>query len=99
MHTLYHGTNNPHSVIEALLGAGKIRTGFHMSPSFDVAQNYGHTVIAITIMSDLSMSHIGLINKEGNSNKVTGNGIEYVLKDDAAVSELYSVLWDAAPVL
>lgn len=99
MHTLYHGTNNPHSVLDALVGGGKIRTGFHMSPTFNVAQNYGHTVIAITITDDLTMSHVGLINKDGNSNKVTGNGIEYVLKDDAAVSELYAVLWDAMPVL
>ena len=99
MHTLYHGTNNPHSVIEALLGAGLIRTGFHMSPSHNIASNYGHTVIAITLTADLTFAHVGLINKEGNSNKTTGNGIEYVLQDNAAVTELYANLWDATIVL
>lgn len=95
MHTLYHATNNPSAVLEALLGGGLIRTGFHMSPTRSIAANYGHTVIAITVERDLTKAHVGLINKEGNHNKVTGHGIEYVLKDHAAVNELYAVLWDA----
>lgn len=99
MHTFYHGTNNPQSVLDALVGGGMIRTGFHMTPTFTIASNYGHTVIAITLTDDLTFAHVGLIGKEGNSNKATGHGIEYVLKDNAAVTELYANLWDAEPVL
>lgn len=94
MHTLYHGTNNPHSVIEALVGGGLIRTGFHLTPTYAIAANYG-TVIAITLTDDLEFAHVGLIGKEGNQNKATGGGIEYVLKDNAGVTDLYSKLWDA----
>ena len=66
-----------------------------MSPTRSIAANYGHTVIAITVEQDLTKAHVGLIGKEGNQNKVTGHGIEYVLKDNSAVNGLYAVLWDA----
>ena len=40
----------------------------------------------IVLESDLNRAHV-VINKDGNSNKAVGNGIEYVLKDDVAVNE------------
>ena len=98
MLTYYHGTNDPQGVLEALLGGGMIRTGFHLTPTVSVAANYGHTVLAIEIEADLTKAHIGRINKEGNYNASVGGGVEVVLKDHAAVAELYAVLWDARPL-
>ena len=91
----YHGSNRADEVLDAVIGGGKIRVGFHLSPSIEVARNYGDKIVAIELEGDLSKAHVGLINKEGNFNANVGNGIEVVLKDDAAVSELYHNLVDA----
>ena len=92
---LYHGSDRADAVLDAVIGSGKLKYGFHMSHDINVARNYGSKIVKIVLESDLNRAHVGLINKDGNSNKSVGNGIEYVLKDDAAISELYSLLWDA----
>ena len=93
--TLFHGTNTPAVILDAIVGGGLITTGFHMTPQREVAQNYGSSVIAIEFEADLVKAHVGIINKEGNYNKAVGNGIEVVLKDQAAVADFYNKLWDA----
>ena len=95
MSTYYHATNAKDEVLNAIMGTGKIRTGFHMTPSKEIARNYGTHLIAITFEEDLECAHVGLINKEGNHNPLTGHGIEVVLKDEMAVREFYMKLWDA----
>ena len=96
--TLFHGTNTPAAILDAVIGGGMIRTGFHMTPQIEVAKNYGSSVIAIEFEADLVNAHVGTINKEGNFNKAVGNGIEVVLKDQAAVVEFFAKLWDAEQV-
>jgi len=95
MYRYYHGTDSAERVLDAVVGGTKIVNGFHMTPSLAVARNYGKHVIAIDLESDLNRAHVGLINKEGNFNKSVGNGVEVVLKDDAAITEFYGVLYDA----
>jgi len=95
VHTYFHGTNNPAAVIEAIMGADRIRAPFHMTPTREVAENYGSHVVAIEIEGDIKSAHIGMINKEGNYNKSVGNGIEVVVKTPAAVREFYNVIYDA----
>ena len=92
---MYHGSDRADAVLDAVIGSGKLKYGFHMSHDINVARNYGNKIVKIVLESDLNKAHVGLINKEGNSNKSVGNGIEYVLKDDAAINELYLKLWDA----
>ena len=92
---LYHGSDRAGAVLNAVVGSGKLKYGFHMTHDINVARNYGNSIVKIVLESDLNRAHVGLINKEGNSNKSVGNGIEYVLKDDAAINELYLKLWDA----
>ena len=92
--TYYHGTKDFDGVMNAIVGNGKLRNGFHLTPDMEVAKNYGR-VIAITLEADLTKAHVGTINKEGNMNKAVGNGIEVVLKTEAAVNELYYNLYDA----
>ena len=94
MHTYYHGTDTPDNIINAIIGSGKVRYGFHMTPSVEIARNYGSTVIAITFEEDLENAHVGLIEKDGNHNPATGHGIEVVLQDDAAIREFYINLDD-----
>ena len=92
---LYHGSDRADAVLNAVVGSGSLKYGFHMTHDINVARNYGSKIVKIVLESDLNKAHVGLINKEGNSNKSVGNGIEYVLKDDAAINELYLKLWDA----
>ena len=92
---LYHGSDRAGAVLNAVVGSGKLKYGFHMTHDINVARNYGSNIVKIVLESDLNRAHVGLINKEGNSNKSVGHGIEYVLKDDAAINELYLKLWDA----
>ena len=92
---MYHGSDRADAVLDAVIGSGKLKYGFHMSHDINVARNYGSKIVKIVLESDLNRAHVGLINKDGNSNKSVGNGIEYVLKDDAAINELYLKLWDA----
>ena len=91
----YHGCNNPAVILDAIIGGGKINPGFHLTPDINVAKNYGMHVVKVQVEGDLVKAHVGTINKEGNYNKAVGNGIEVVLKDHAAVAELYGKLWDA----
>ena len=94
--TLYHGTNRAKAVIDALVGGGDLKTGFHMTADINVARNYGDNVVAVHLTSDLNKAHVGMINKEGNHNKAVGGGIEYVIHNDAAMHELMAEkLWDA----
>lgn len=90
----YHGTKNIDAILYSLVGQGMLRTGFHMTPSIEVARNYG-AVIVIELEEDLTKAHFGMINKDGNSNSAVGNGIEVVLKDQAAITELYYNMLDA----
>ena len=92
---MYHGSDRAAEVLDAIVGGGKLRHGFHLSPCKEVANNYGREVVAVYLESDLNKAHVGLINKDGNHNKAVGNGVEVVLKDDAAINELYGKLWDA----
>jgi hypothetical protein len=92
---MYHGSDRADAVLNAVTGSGSLRYGFHMTQDINVARNYGSKIVKIVLESDLNRAHVGLINKDGNSNKSVGNGIEYVLKDDAAINELYTLLWDA----
>ena len=93
---LYHGSDRAGAVLNAVVGSGKLRYGFHMTHDINVARSYGRNIVKIVLESDLNRAHVGLINKSsGNYNKSVGNGIEYVLNDDAAINELYLKLWDA----
>lgn len=94
MFTYYHGTKNSDGVLDALLGGGVLRTGFHLAVKPSVAANYGR-VIKITSEVDLTMAHVGLINKDGNSNASVGNEIEVVLKTPASINQLLMNLYDA----
>jgi hypothetical protein len=94
MLTMYHGTANPAVVINALVGNGKIRTGFHLTPDINVARNYGR-VVKVVLEDDIKHAHVGLINKEGNYNAAVGHGVEVVLTTEAAVNAMYDVLVDA----
>lgn len=94
MYTYYHGSRDTAGVLEALLGGGTLRSPFHMSPSVEVAKNYGR-VIVITSEVELTEAHMGLINKDGNHNKAVGNGIEVVLKTPAAINQLLLNIYDA----
>ena len=94
-HTFFHGTNQPKAVIEAIMGADRIRAGFHMTPSREVAENYGSHVIAIEVEGDIPSAHVGMINKEGNFNRNVGNGIEVVIRTPAAMREFYHALYNA----
>ena len=98
MRTYFHGTNDAENVLNAIIGNGKLRTGFHLTPDMSVAKNYGGTVIAVELEEDLTKAHIGMINKDGNFNAMVGNGIEVVLNNEAAVNELYYNLYDAKVV-
>jgi hypothetical protein len=91
----YHGCNDAAPVLEALLGAGKLRHGFHMAVDKRVASNYGKQVIRIELEADVEGAHVGLINKVNNFNRAVGNGIEVVLKTQQAVNSLYYNLIDA----
>ena len=91
----FHGTHNPEAIINAIIGNGKFTKTFHMTPSMEVAKNYGSVVIAIELESDLTKAHIGIINKDGNMNKSVGTGIEVVLTTPAAVTEFYHNVVDA----
>ena len=95
---LYHGSDRADAALNAVVGSGKLKYGFHMTHDLNIARNYGSKIVKIVLESDLNRCHVGLINKSagtGNYNKSVGNGIEYVLKDDAAINELYLKLWDA----
>jgi len=93
---MYHGSDRADAVLDAVIGSGKLKYGFHMTHDINVARNYGSKIVKIVLESDLNSAHVGLINKSsGNFNKSVGNGIEYVLKDDVAINELYNLLWDA----
>ena len=93
---LYHGSDRADAVLNAVVGSGKVRHNFHLTHDIKIARNYGSQIVKIVLESDLNKAHVGLINKSsGNYNKSVGNGIEYVLKDDAAINELYLKLWDA----
>ena len=91
----FHGTANGDVIVNAITGNGKLRTGFHLTPDINVARNYGRDVVKVTLERDLTKAHVGIINKDGNFNKAVGTGIEVVLKDVAAVNELYYVVEDA----
>ena len=93
--TYYHATNAKDEVLNAIMGSGKVRYGFHMTPSKEIALNYGSHLIEITFEEDLEKAHIGMIEKDGNHNPLTGHGIEVVLQDDAAIREFYMNLYDA----
>lgn len=94
--TLYHGTNRGDAVVDALVGGGELKRGFHMTADINVARNYGDEVVAVYLTSDLNKAHVGMINKDGNHNKLVGNGVEYVIHNDAAMRELMAdKLWDA----
>ena len=97
-HTFFHGTNQPKAVIEAIMGADQIRAPFHMTPTREVAENYGSHVVAIEIENDIKSAHVGMINKTagaGNFNRNVGNGIEVVIRTPAAMREFYDVIYDA----
>ena len=94
MFQLYHGTHNPELVVDAIIGAGLLRQGFHLTPDIEVARNYGKVVV-VTLEKDLTKAHVGTINKDGNYNANVGNGTEIVLKTPAAVNEFYANLYDA----
>jgi hypothetical protein len=66
-----------------------------MSPSIEVARNYGAKIVKIELEADLVKAHVGRINKDGNFNKAVGNGVEVVLNSQAAKVEFFTNLWDA----
>ncbi len=84
----YHGTNNPEAVIEAI-DTGSVRLPFHLTPSKEVARNYGHTVLAIEFDADFTKVKPRMINKENNYNPQVGNGVELVVENDVQLSEFY----------
>ena len=68
---MYHGSDRAAEVLDAIVGGGKLRNGFHLSPCRKLASNYGREVVAVYLESDLNKAHVGLINKEGNYNNPT----------------------------
>ena len=92
--TYFHGTNSSDAVVNALVGNGMIRGGFHLTSDISTARNYGSAVVAIELEADFTKAHVGLINKEGNFNSAVGSKFETVLKTPAAVNELYFNLID-----
>ena len=99
--TYYHGTHQPEAVMDAIMGSGRIRTGFHMTHDPKVAANYGSSVIEIEFERDFEHAHVGMINKSGsasvaaNYNAQVGNSIETVIRTPAAKREFYHSLWNA----
>jgi hypothetical protein len=91
----FHGSNQAEAVLEAIIGGGSLRDNFHMSPSIEVAKNYGSKIVKIELEADLVKAHVGQINKAGNFNKNVGNGVEVVLNSQAAKVEFFTNLWDA----
>ena len=85
MNILYHGSKNA----EALLKSEDFGVGFHMSPSREVAANYGR-LIEIEFDGPLA-AHVGRINKEGNYNSAVGEGVEVVIKNQEQLNSFWSV--------
>ena len=54
-----------------------------------VADNYGHTVLAIEFDEDFKRVMPRMINKEGNYNRNVGNGIELVIENHVQPGEFY----------
>jgi hypothetical protein len=90
----FHGTNNPAAVIAAI-DNGTLSLPFHLTPSTTVADNYGHTVLAIEFDEDFKRVMPRMINKEGNYNRNVGNGIELVIENDVQLGEFYMNALDA----
>ena len=95
MISYYHGTNSSDAVINAIIGNGVLRNNFHLTPSLEVARNYGGKIVKVTLENDLTKARIGTINKDGNFNAAVGNGIEVVLAGPAAMVEFYNNVVDA----
>ena len=93
--TYYHGTEQADAVLNAIVGSGQIRQGFHLTHDIAVAKAYGSKVVKVELEADFAAARVTMINKEGNFNPVTGNSVETVLDTPAAVNELYANLWDA----
>tara|TARA_R110002096_G_scaffold142061_3_gene297119 strand:+ start:222 stop:524 length:303 start_codon:yes stop_codon:yes gene_type:complete len=88
----FHGTNNPAAVIAAI-DNGTLSLPFHLTPSTVVANNYGHTVLAIEFDEDFKRVMPRMINKagsyRGNYNRNVGNGIELVIENHVQLGEFY----------
>ena len=86
---LHHGCDNPAELLAAIAagknGSDDLNTGLHLAPAALVARNYGKYLITFLLSADVSGAHVGMINKDGNSNSRVGNGIEVVLTTEAAV--------------
>jgi len=95
MHTYYHGTNQPDAVIDAIVGAGRIRTPFHMTHEIEVARNYGSRVVRIEVEEDIKSARVTRINKENNFNAAVGDAIETVIAEPKAVNEFYYAIYNA----
>jgi hypothetical protein len=95
----FHGTDQPEMVMNALVGNGKLRLPFHMTPDIEIAKAYGGSVVLVEFESDLEGVRISQINKEGNHNPVTGHGIEVVCETPKAMNSLYAHLFDASRVI
>lgn len=101
MHTYYHGTNQPDAVIEAIIGAGRIHTPFHMTHDPDIAKNYGNHVVRIEVEEDIPSARVSRINKigsfaeRGNYNAAVGDAVETVIAEPRAVNEFYYSIHNA----
>jgi len=93
--TYYHGTEQADQVLNAIVGDGQIRQGFHLTHDINVAKAYGSKVVKVELEEDFTKARVSMINKESNYNPVTGNSVETVLDNPAAVNELYYNLYDA----
>lgn len=98
---LHHGCDNPAELLNAIAdskqGGNGLREGLHLSPSDSVARNYGKYLITFVLLSDVSGAHVGQINKDGNSNRLVGHGVEVVLNSQHATQSFVDVV-DGAQV-
>ena len=85
---------------QAVVESDDIQVGFHMTPDVEIARKYAGpagVVVAIDFIDHFD-AHVGTINKEGNYNKDTGNGIEVVLQNSQHLNSFWKV-YDGASLV
>ena len=82
---LHHGCDNPAVVLSAIaaerLGERGLKGDFHVV-LVRVAHNYGKYVIKFVMSADVEGADVGLINRGNNHNRIVGNEVEVVMRDD-----------------
>ena len=96
---LHHGCDNPAVVLNAIAaerrGENGLKGDFHVAPKAVVAGNYGKYVIKFKMAGDIKGADIGLINRNANFNRVVGNEVEVVLRDNVARADFANKVVEA----